>query len=282
MTNLLYGAGSALAEDGRIYDGGGATTSPPDSHEHTTQRLVPASYLLRITGDGVNVGTGTLDADEQAIGWLLPTPLRNDGYRTVIGWETTRKLFITHGVTVVRAGADAASYCPFILERTAFTQENPPEPARESTVPEYMDNIPLALREALNAIAEIGTTAVTKEMENIPLALREALDAIAEIETTAEEEDCDPPSRLAISNTEVILRVMYDLAPQTYDIYPMGGGEIAIDGDVGERRIGVFCYPDGRIQYIGWVDDKRQEVREDSSENIPVDFLRRALNQPES
>ena len=75
---------------------------------------------------------------------------------------------------------------------------------------------------------------------------------------------------------------MYDLSPQAYDIYPMGGGEIAIDGDVGERRIGVFCYPDGRMQYIGWVNDKRQEVREDSSENIPVDFLRRALNQPES
>ena len=72
---------------------------------------------------------------------------------------------------------------------------------------------------------------------------------------------------------------MFDVSPRIYDIYPMGGGEIVIDAGYGGRRIGVFCYPDGRMQYVGLLDEEPEEVREDSAENIPTDFLRRVLNQ---
>ena len=109
--------------------------------------------------------------------------------------------------------------------------------------------------------------------------LSDALDALYEVKAVALEEECDEPSDLAINNAEAVLRQMFDFSPRIYDIYPMGGGEIVIDAGYGGCRIGVFCYPDGRMQYVGLLDDEPEEVREDSVENIPTDFLRRVLNQ---
>ena len=115
--------------------------------------------------------------------------------------------------------------------------------------------------------------------EGIPQMLSDALDVLYEVKAVALEEECDEPSDLAINNAEAVLRQMFDASPRIYDIYPMGGGEIVIDAGYGERRIGVFCYPDGRMQYVGLLDEEPEEVREDSAENIPTDFLRRVLNQ---
>ena len=71
---------------------------------------------------------------------------------------------------------------------------------------------------------------------------------------------------------------MFDMSPRFYDIYPMSGGEIAIDAGERGRRIGVFCYPDGRMQYVVLLDDEREDIREDGIENIPAELLKRALN----
>jgi hypothetical protein len=124
-----------------------------------------------------------------------------------------------------------------------------------------------------------GFTSSPSTTEDIPEMLRDALSALSDVKLVAREEDCDEPSDLATSNAEVVLRKMFDLSPRTYDIYPMGGGEIVIDAGYRGCRIGVFCYPDGRMQYVGLLDDESEEVREDSVENIPTDFLRRVLNQ---
>ena len=115
--------------------------------------------------------------------------------------------------------------------------------------------------------------------EGIPQMLSDALDALYEVKAVALAEECDDPSDLAINNAEAVLKQMFDVSPRIYDIYPMGGGEIVIDAGYGGRRIGVFCYPDGRLQYVGLLDGEPEEVREDNAENIPTDFLRRVLNQ---
>ena len=114
--------------------------------------------------------------------------------------------------------------------------------------------------------------------EDIPEALRDALNTLSVVRSVALEEDCDEPTEVAISNAEVVLRTMFDLCPRTYDIYPMSGGEIAIDAGERGRRIGVFCYPDGRMQYVVLLDDEREDIREDGIENIPAELLKRALN----
>ena len=115
--------------------------------------------------------------------------------------------------------------------------------------------------------------------EDIPGMLQEALDALAEVKSVAREEDCNEPSDLAISNAEVVVRMMFELSDRAYDVYPMGGGEIAIDVGNAGRRIGVFCYPDGKMQYVVFLDDEPQDVRKDSVEDIPIDLLSGALHQ---
>ena len=118
--------------------------------------------------------------------------------------------------------------------------------------------------------------------EDIPEMLRDALDALSGVKFVAWEEDCDEPSDLAINNAEVVLRKMFDLSPRTYDIYPMGSGEIVIDAGNRGHRIGVFCYPDGRMQYVTLLDNERQDIRRDGVQNIPIDLLNRALNKLDS
>jgi hypothetical protein len=146
-------------------------------------------------------------------------------------------------------------HCPFTREEATSTEVNFGQSAGESTSP--------------------------GDVEEVPQTLREALDAISEVRYVAIEEDCDEPSDVAIANAKAVLRAMHDLSSRAYDIYPMSGGEIAIDGGSNGRRIGVFCYPDGRIQYVGWVDGERQEIRRTDDADIPTDFLRRALGQLE-
>lgn len=109
--------------------------------------------------------------------------------------------------------------------------------------------------------------------------LEAALDELESIVEAAEEDDCLEPTPLAIENADFLVKALYHISPRRYDIYPMSGGEIVIDGGNQGRRIGVFCYPDGRVLYVGWVDDVRQKVSKDSVADVPHEFLNQALTQ---
>ena len=109
--------------------------------------------------------------------------------------------------------------------------------------------------------------------------LEAALDELESIVEAAEEDDCLEPTPLAIDNADFLVKTLYNISPRRYDIYPMSGGEIVIDGGNRGRRIGVFCYPDGRVLYVGWVDDVRQKVSKDSMADVPYEFLNQALTQ---
>ena len=127
------------------------------------------------------------------------------------------------------------------------------------------------------ALASAGFRAV-----EVAEMLQEALDALTDIRTVAREEDCEEPSEPAIANARAIIREMFALSERIYDVYPMGGGEIAIDVGNRGRRIGVFCYPDGKVQYVVLLDDERHDIRTDGVNDFPTDLLMRALNQLES
>jgi hypothetical protein len=127
-----------------------------------------------------------------------------------------------------------------------------------------------------------GGSSSAGSSEGIHHLLRDALDALYEVKSVAQEEDCDEPSDLGINNAEAVLRQMFKLSARVYDIYPMGGGEVAIDAGNRGRRIGVFCYPDGRMQYVVLLDDERKDIRKDDVQDIPIDLLDRALNQLDS
>lgn len=105
-----------------------------------------------------------------------------------------------------------------------------------------------------------------------------ALEDLKGVIDEAREDGYPEPTPQAIENARLLVKAMYDIRPLRYDIYPMDDGEVIIDGG-DKRRIGVFCYPDGSVLYIGWADGERVRIRRDDPEDIPYEFLKLALNQ---
>ncbi len=105
-----------------------------------------------------------------------------------------------------------------------------------------------------------------------------ALEDLAGVIDEAREDGYPDPTPQAMDNARLLVKTMYDIRPIRYDIYPMDDGEVAIDGG-DKRRIGVFCYPDGSVLYIGWADGERVRIRANAPEDIPYDFLKLALHQ---
>ena len=108
--------------------------------------------------------------------------------------------------------------------------------------------------------------------------LNAALEDLDGVIDEAREDSCPDPTPQAIENARLLVKIMYNIRPMRYDIYPMDDGEVVIDGG-SERRIGVFCYPDGSVLYIGWADGKRVRIRRSDSKDIPHEFLNLALRQ---
>ena len=94
----------------------------------------------------------------------------------------------------------------------------------------------------------------------------------------AREDGYPKPTSQAIENALLLVKAMYGIRPMRYDIYPMDDGEVVIDGG-SERRIGVFCYSDGSVLYIGWAGNQRVRIYRDSPEDIRYEFLDLALDQ---
>ncbi len=161
-------------------------------------------------------------------------------------------------------------------------QENVVALTVEPRVQEIEFSFPLweaATLEILDSEKLLGSSNRGGFEEGIDEMLLDALNALRQVKAVALEEDCDEPSDVSINNAEVVLRQMFKLSPRIYDIYSMGSGEVVIDAGYGEHRVGVFCYPDGRMQYVGLVGDEPDEVRREGVETIPVDFLERVLSQ---
>jgi hypothetical protein len=115
--------------------------------------------------------------------------------------------------------------------------------------------------------------------ETLTSHLEAALEELSNIREHAEEEGSEEPTQQAIDNAGVVLRSMYGISPRRYDIYPMGQGEVVIDGGGPTGRCVVFCYPDGRILYIGRIGNDRISEPRPDAKDIPVRFLEQSLQQ---
>lgn len=111
--------------------------------------------------------------------------------------------------------------------------------------------------------------------------LEAALNDLTEIESEARDAGYETPSSLAISGARYVVQAMHRIRSLRFHIYPMPDGEVAIDGGERGTRIGVFCYPDGEVQYVGWINGECVEEQSSEARHIPSDFLRRALSELE-
>ena len=108
--------------------------------------------------------------------------------------------------------------------------------------------------------------------------LEEALQDLREARDEAREEEFPEPSDKVIANAERLLRAMYAIAPQRFEVYPTPDGEIAIDapGGYGQSFI-AFCESTGGVLCMLNAGDEHRRARYDSIRTLPDEFVSEAL-----
>ena len=111
-----------------------------------------------------------------------------------------------------------------------------------------------------------------------PQDLEAALADLRLVPAEAEEEGYPPPTPLALSNAERILRGMYALFPVRLEAYPTPDGEVAVVAP-GNRRSSamVLCRSDGGALCMVNMDGEHRRARCSSADKLPDGFLRDAL-----
>ena len=255
MTTALPRSESVSTVEAGVYEDNESVTSLPHMAEQILQDLEHQSSRSKdiVENTGTAIEQREDDLQSGGRGWLFWTRQKSG----LVRFQVMRPAITEYQAAATLLSQDPEIHFSFpLLELTSSEDSVADQPPRGSS--------------------SAGST------EGIHHMLRDALDALYEVKTVAQEEDCDEPSDLAINNAEAVLRQMFRMSARVYDIYPMGGGEVAIDAGNRVRRIGVFCYPDGRMQYVVLLDDERKDIRKDDVQDIPIDLLDRALNQLDS
>lgn len=110
------------------------------------------------------------------------------------------------------------------------------------------------------------------------VSLNAALNDLKSVKEEAEEEGFPPPSDIAISNANQLLRQMYDTLPCRFEVYPTPDGEVAIDapGDHG-RSVILLCSFDGGALCLVSLNGNHRRARYSDANTLPDSFLREAL-----
>ncbi len=108
--------------------------------------------------------------------------------------------------------------------------------------------------------------------------LSEALQDLREVQEEAREENLEIPSRVVISNAEIVIRRMYNILPRRFEVYPTDHGDVAIYVPGGYRRsVLVFCESGGSILCMVNSDGDHSRHRSNIAEIQRGGFIWRAL-----
>ncbi len=113
----------------------------------------------------------------------------------------------------------------------------------------------------------------------IPKELRDALRDLQEVRHEASKEGFPQPSDAAIENATRLLPEMYHILPRRFEVYPMPGGEIAIDAPSQyERSVVLLCESDGGALCLVNMDGDHRRARYcNAAKTLPDSFLHDAL-----
>jgi len=116
-----------------------------------------------------------------------------------------------------------------------------------------------------------GTTHPDTELEDALQDLREARDE-------AREEGFPEPSDMAIANAERLLKAMYEIYPQRFEVYPTPDGAIVVDAPGGfGRSFVVFCEPTGGALCMLNLDGDHRSAHYDATRTLPDGFVKESL-----
>lgn len=110
--------------------------------------------------------------------------------------------------------------------------------------------------------------------------LKAALDDLADVRREALEERFEPPSAKAIETAERLLRAMYTLRPQRFEVYPTQEGEVDVSASGGRGRsvILVCDSAGGALCSVNLNGRHRRAVYDPvSAAALPDGFVRDAL-----
>ncbi len=110
--------------------------------------------------------------------------------------------------------------------------------------------------------------------------LRDALAELSAVRKDASDEGFPIPSDVAIENATRLLRAMYRIHRQRYEVYATPDGEVAIDAPGGYgRSVIVFCESGGGALCLVNMGDSHRRARYSHAGCLPDGFLRDALNE---
>ena len=112
----------------------------------------------------------------------------------------------------------------------------------------------------------------------LPKDLQETLIELQRATIEAEKEGFKTPSDLALSNAKRLLRGMYEIAPQRFEVYPTPDAEIAIRALAPRRSVLVLCEPDGGVLCFANLSSGRRRKRYTTTDVLPDSFLRQSLS----
>lgn len=109
---------------------------------------------------------------------------------------------------------------------------------------------------------------------------RDLLEALTELQLAtreAVEEEFETPSVLALTNAGRLLREMYAIVPQRFEVYPTPDAEIAIRALAPGRSVIVLCESGGGAVCLVNVNSGRRRNRCSSADALLDSFLEKAL-----
>lgn len=155
-------------------------------------------------------------------------------------------------------------------------------PTRHPAGTSYTSLPVVAFRDRAAYLFLLSDTSTRGDLNAIALPLQQPLEAALEdlrlVLTDAEEEGYPPPTPLALSNAERILRGMYALAPVRLEVYPTPDSEVAVVAPGRPRSsVMVLCDSDGSALCMVNMDGEHRRARYSTADRLPDGFLRDAL-----
>ncbi len=111
----------------------------------------------------------------------------------------------------------------------------------------------------------------------LPKELLDALDELKNSSIEALEDGYEAPSNLALHNAERMLREMYDISPQRFEVYPTPDAEIAIRALAPRKSVIVLCESSGGALCLVNVNSGRRRKRFETAGTLSDSFIMEAL-----
>ncbi len=100
------------------------------------------------------------------------------------------------------------------------------------------------------------------------------------IAVEAREEGFPRPSGAALTNARRLIRALFEIVPQRFEVYPTPDGEVAIDAPGGPgRSVILLCDSDGGALCLVNMNGAHRRARYSSARRLPDGFVREALEE---